>query len=309
MRHRVLLALLLLGTFASASAASFDCKLARTAVEKRICADPELSRLDDQLGSAYRAALRTTPHPADLKSEQAQWLKATRNPCPDVACTRTAYQARLAALTAPAPRSASLAAAETDACAALVAGATAPAACRKRSSGAFGTIGAETFHFAIYCLDETPTVDARCEQNGVALFSVATNGMTTRWYERSDDAGDDFQPPVIRRTTQGTVLDLPVRMQGTGNYNDSDLFVRQGDRWVAVDTTTWLDDLNRRLPKDRAPWKGIWPDWDTFTAITPLYHQKDANCCPSAGSATIGLRLDGSRIVIRSLLLSDRKGD
>ena len=309
MLRRVLSVLLLFGIAAAADAASFNCTQARTAVEKRICTNTELSKLDDQLGSAYQAALSDAANPARLRTEQAQWLKTTRNPCPDVACTRAAYQARLAALIPPAPTSVSLATAEADACTALVAGATAPAGCRKRSGGAFGTLGAETFHFAIYCLDPTPTADDRCEQNGVALFSVAANGATTRWYERSDDAGDEFLPPVIHATAQGTVLDLPIRMQGTGNYNDSDLFVRQGDRWVAVDTTTWLDELNTRLPKDRSPWKGIWPDWQTFSAITPLYHQKDANCCPSAGTATIGLRLDGARIAIRSLVLSDSNGD
>ena len=38
-------------------APTFDCKTAARAVEKAICADPELSRLDRQIDDAYKAAL------------------------------------------------------------------------------------------------------------------------------------------------------------------------------------------------------------------------------------------------------------
>lgn len=44
---------------AAAQAASFDCKKAATKVEKLICADPELSRLDERMADAYAAALQS----------------------------------------------------------------------------------------------------------------------------------------------------------------------------------------------------------------------------------------------------------
>jgi len=44
---------LLLGLFSlSVSAASFDCKKAKTAFEKRVCSNPELSRLDEEMAAA-----------------------------------------------------------------------------------------------------------------------------------------------------------------------------------------------------------------------------------------------------------------
>ncbi|MBB3855248.1 uncharacterized protein FHY29_000623 [Xanthomonas arboricola] len=72
---------LLLGA-GGAWAASFDCKQAGTAVEKRLCAVPALSNLDDQLDESYRALLDTTPRGAvaGVRDQQRAWLRQ-RNAC------------------------------------------------------------------------------------------------------------------------------------------------------------------------------------------------------------------------------------
>lgn len=85
---------LLLGT-GSAWAASFDCKQAGTAVEKRLCAVPTLGNLDDQLDTSYRALVDTTPRNAvaGVRDQQRAWLRQ-RNACaqdakPDECLQRT----------------------------------------------------------------------------------------------------------------------------------------------------------------------------------------------------------------------------
>ncbi|PPT77865.1 hypothetical protein XaplCFBP3122_04265 [Xanthomonas arboricola pv. populi] len=72
---------LLLGA-GGAWAASFDCKQAGTAVEKRLCAVPALGNLDDQLDESYRALLDTTPRGAvaGVRDQQRAWLRQ-RNAC------------------------------------------------------------------------------------------------------------------------------------------------------------------------------------------------------------------------------------
>ncbi|WP_349782990.1 lysozyme inhibitor LprI family protein [Xanthomonas arboricola] len=72
---------LLLGA-GSAWAASFDCKQASTAVEKRLCAVPALGSLDDQLDESYRALLESTPRGAvaGVRDQQRAWLRQ-RNAC------------------------------------------------------------------------------------------------------------------------------------------------------------------------------------------------------------------------------------
>lgn len=72
-------------------AAGFDCSKAATAVEKMICADEELSKLDSQMSKLYKPEGES----ADFqRAIQRRWLKQ-RNQCTDADCLRTAYAARL----------------------------------------------------------------------------------------------------------------------------------------------------------------------------------------------------------------------
>lgn len=79
-------------------AASFDCKKSSTLVEKAICSNPKLSKLDDSLAKAYKQALDKAGDRASLQAEQRDWLSKIRNPCRHEACIQEAYQVRLAEL-------------------------------------------------------------------------------------------------------------------------------------------------------------------------------------------------------------------
>ncbi|ABA89505.1 hypothetical protein Pcar_2266 [Syntrophotalea carbinolica DSM 2380] len=84
---------------------SFDCEKAGTKIEKMICADAELSKLDVRIDEAYAAALQATEAPETLKQQQRLWLKA-RNACDDAAGLSESYTSRLAQLAAePADKS------------------------------------------------------------------------------------------------------------------------------------------------------------------------------------------------------------
>ncbi len=94
-----------------AAAASFDCKKAKSKVDKLICATPELSKADDELGGLYQealAALETffkkaaAAEQKALRTSQGFWLRRVRNGCADAACMLAAYQQRNAELRAAA---------------------------------------------------------------------------------------------------------------------------------------------------------------------------------------------------------------
>ncbi|WP_462329864.1 DUF3298 domain-containing protein [Thiohalocapsa halophila] len=89
-------ALLALGA-TGVGAASFDCTQASTRVEKLICADAELSRLDSKLGAVYASARQSTDDPETLRAGQRTWL-AQRNRCNDSDCLAERYHQRIAAL-------------------------------------------------------------------------------------------------------------------------------------------------------------------------------------------------------------------
>ena len=82
---------------APAEAASFDCTQTSTRVERLICADAALSRLDTKLGELYAHAQRNTADPERLLAAQRAWLEQ-RNRCGDSDCLAERYRQRISAL-------------------------------------------------------------------------------------------------------------------------------------------------------------------------------------------------------------------
>ncbi|MHB0667894.1 lysozyme inhibitor LprI family protein, partial [Roseomonas mucosa] len=80
-----------------AKAASFDCAKAGSAVERMICRDSGLSSLDEEMAAAFRAA--GGGGVPELRAGQREWL-AERNRCRTESCLRTAYEQRVATLSA-----------------------------------------------------------------------------------------------------------------------------------------------------------------------------------------------------------------
>lgn len=74
--------------------ASFDCTKAKTNVEKMICADEELSALDENLSKAFKEALTNTEDKEKLKKEQFAWMKE-RDKCQDKSCIKNIYNIKI----------------------------------------------------------------------------------------------------------------------------------------------------------------------------------------------------------------------
>jgi uncharacterized protein len=79
-----------------ASAASFDCAKASSAVEKMVCANPDLSRQDDYLNGSYQRAVARVGNTAALRASQRAWLKSgALNDCKTAECVKLAYGTRV----------------------------------------------------------------------------------------------------------------------------------------------------------------------------------------------------------------------
>ncbi|MBR7800119.1 lysozyme inhibitor LprI family protein [Undibacterium fentianense] len=74
-------------------AASFNCLLAKTVVEKMICANPTISKADESLFSLYGSIKREARYPNDLIKDQIAWLKK-RDACATDVCLIEKYQSR-----------------------------------------------------------------------------------------------------------------------------------------------------------------------------------------------------------------------
>ena len=88
-----------------ARAASFDCAKAGTPTEKAICRDPAVSKLDEEVAAAFKAAQAFWPAgnwKTYILTEQRNWLKDRNGICKaDAACLRDDYDRRLIYLKSP----------------------------------------------------------------------------------------------------------------------------------------------------------------------------------------------------------------
>ncbi len=95
------LAAFLFLTLATVPALAFDCTKAKTAVEKAICAEPELKQVDDALAAAY-LTLKSSLAPDEQKmlvASERRWVGA-REYCPEAeeglsACVKQRTEERL----------------------------------------------------------------------------------------------------------------------------------------------------------------------------------------------------------------------
>lgn len=98
MKYRIILTIFLIISATNVFAASFTCTKASTAIEKMICADENLSKLDEDLSKIYKQALSAEKFKEELKKQQLMWIKMVRNTCKDTKCLKVRYDERIAAL-------------------------------------------------------------------------------------------------------------------------------------------------------------------------------------------------------------------
>ena len=90
-----LLSMILLGGPLVAHATSFDCNLGHSATEKLICHNPDLSKLDDQLGKLYWKARRAVADKRSFRADSdAKWSWREAH-CTDETCLTTWYSGRI----------------------------------------------------------------------------------------------------------------------------------------------------------------------------------------------------------------------
>jgi hypothetical protein len=174
--------------------------------------------------------------------------------------------------------------------------------------GAFGpleTVAGHAFFFADYDVKPTPGGPVKTlPYRRVVVFQAVTSGMLRPILISSDDPAFIYGKPKTLRSNGRILLHIPAAEDGTGNFNRELLYVWDKDGWRDVDVTSWLNHLKRRLPKGLDALKGIFPDYVTMKARTPIWHAaSDSNACATAGYADISLAWSADRIVLTGLRL------
>ncbi len=171
--------------------------------------------------------------------------------------------------------------------------------CAVSETGTFGSVDGQTYDYALYTLNKD-------EDKGLSIFTHEAAGKQGKLLlDRFDEEGAVlyYRKPEMASHSFGTLLHVPIGVYGTGNFNESECYLwsEKQKGWKLLDSTSWVDDLGKRLPAGLEIWKGVWPDIKTMTATTALWRENDANCCPSGGTAAVTLAVKDGQFVIKSL--------
>ncbi len=132
---------------------------------------------------------------------------------------------------------------------------------------------------------------------GVALFVSDRAGKLTligSW------SGQEVvvEEPVAARTSQGPILVVPnSQMVSSHPMNDLAFRAVKG-KWTLM-TDEWSRQIH--IPHGVEQWHGNMMDWQALKAYGAFWKPKDAECCPTGGSYTAELRLQGSGIELKSV--------
>ncbi|WP_431821717.1 lysozyme inhibitor LprI family protein [Burkholderia sp. F1] len=78
---------------------SFDCSKARTNVERLVCANPDLVKLDEMVNRGFVAMQlvesKEISYQDPVRKDQINWIRNVRNKCVDNTCLTDAYRARV----------------------------------------------------------------------------------------------------------------------------------------------------------------------------------------------------------------------
>jgi uncharacterized protein len=278
-------------------AASFDCAKAATPVEKMVCGDSALSKADEALAQAYAAALAATLDTHTLRTDQVEWI-GRRNKLTTVVRLLESYQHRIEDLTTQAgawrqvPREVVTTSAKTS-CLELPHALVGDLTCKVDAFDAVDRAIDATLFYQIQTYHDADMWSG----SGVVVFKAIGGkpGSLTPLTVVFDDTSH-YEAPYLNGAATPHWLLIPGHVDGTGNFNAEAMYLYDNDRLEDVDTLSWQTDLGHRLPKGMAVWKGVYPNYDTMTAETPIWKDGDGNCCPTGGRAFVTLSLIGHRL-------------
>lgn len=96
-KTKAIACLILCALTGSGYAASFNCENATLQSEKIVCANPELSILDEYLARTYYEVKQLSSNPDEIKASQINWISNVRK-CTDPSCLRAVYEIRIVEL-------------------------------------------------------------------------------------------------------------------------------------------------------------------------------------------------------------------
>lgn len=117
--------------------------------------------------------------------------------------------------------------------------------------------------------------------------------------------GASIGAPVMVEGGGKAFLTIPRNSQGSSAASSDVVLMRAegDDNWREVDASSWFETLSKRLPRGLIAKQAFSLDLLGMRATTDLAREADANCCPTGGTAEVGLVLRDDALVIENLTL------
>jgi len=135
--------------------------------------------------------------------------------------------------------------------------------CTIKKLGDLGQLDDKNFYYVLYeWLDKNesedygksnyPTQYPRTNTLVVLFYSdkSAPNMLRPFYADRTDLNIGWFEEPRIIKTSSGVLLQIPHRSSSTANAELDNLLIWKNSVWQIVDTQSWVEDLQSRLPKE-----------------------------------------------------------
>jgi hypothetical protein len=173
--------------------------------------------------------------------------------------------------------------------------------CTVAEYGEIGAVEGRPFSYTVYQYRNLN--NNALDRTRVVVFEAVSVDMMRAVATTESDPAISYDKPRLLRSGGRMLLHIPGSESGTGNFNRERLFVWRDGQWRDADTSSWLDELARLLPKGYGARKGIYPDYVRMKASTPLWREGDGNTCGSGGRADLTLGWQNDRIVLRDVRL------
>lgn len=290
------------------SGSVIDCTDDLSDAARIVCADTDLRAMDRRVAELWAQVAEVTGRPNTLRRRHADWIAErdsgemdwdTGDRRPRTSSElREFHQAYFDTLSEELRFAEALP--DTSPVAALAGGCIGAALsnCTASSGGYVNGPGGQRLAWQI----QRGSTDYAGVTEGLVLFAI--DGDLLRPIGWSFDAVQ-LEAPTIFEYDGAVFVAAKGSQAGTGSGNADILYRMDGQHWTEIEIESWKSALAEALPEGLGVWKGVDYLWPEMMALTSLWRDADANCCPSGGQAMIDLRVEGTTLRFVAVNLTD----
>jgi hypothetical protein len=174
--------------------------------------------------------------------------------------------------------------------------------CKVSGIEELGSVDGTDFAIARYEYFWSPENGGKnCAYGSVLLKRLPkSTSVQPLWGSLSDLSPADSGSPKIIKTKARTLIQIPIRAEGTGAAQNDGILVWKDGKLHEINALSYEAELESHLPPGLGVNKGIYPDYEKMTVETGVWKKDDPNCCPSGGKLSAKLSLKNDRVVIDS---------